>query len=152
VVAAGVDCERILGTLKLASGNTLPLGPSQSYASTLTATISRLNGLTAGSNAQLSGAGTPASQAKAADALSTAYQQAAASARGAKPGPAEQSTNEALASGLSQVGGAYRAMAAAARSGNRGSYESARASASRGLGAVDSAFKALQTLGYKTGA
>jgi serine/threonine protein kinase len=142
----GVECERMLGSLKLTSGSALPLGPSQSYATALSRALATLNAVRAGAGAQLAKAGTAAAQATAAARLARAHEQAAAAVRAASPGPAEQTANAVIAAALARIAGGYSAMATAARGGNGSGYDSARQTVTAGTAALTSALRSFNGL------
>jgi hypothetical protein len=147
VVAA--DCERILGSLKLTSGSALALGPSQTYATTLSRAMSSLNSVRASAGAQLAKARIAKVQAAAAERLAQAHEQAAGAVRAASPGPAEKSANTAIAAALSRIAGGYAAMANAARDGDSAAYNGARQTVGSATAALTSALQALRKLGYQ---
>jgi serine/threonine protein kinase len=142
------DCERILGSLKLTSGSALALGPSRTYAATLSHAMSTLNSIRASAGAQLAKAGTAKAQAAAAERLARAHEQAAAAVRAATPGSAERSANAAIAAALSRIAGGYAAMAAAAHANDSGSYDGARRTVGNATIALTGALRELQKLGY----
>ena len=148
-VAFTAQCEQVLGSLKLASGSALALGPSQAYATALGSALSALDAVRASAGATLAKAGSAKAQATAATTLAQAHNHAAAAVRAANPGPAEQAANAALAAALSRIAGGYSALASAARSGNAGAYDVARRTVDSGTAALTKAVGALRKLGYE---
>jgi hypothetical protein len=143
-------CQRILGSLRLASGRLLPLGPSPSYASALNTVIGRLNAIDASVSAQLHNAPDAAGQAKAADELGQAHA-AAASEVVSLDAAAADFANAALAKALTLTASAYRALGLAAARKDPHGYGSARASLTQATSALDSALAQLRTQGYQVG-
>jgi hypothetical protein len=99
------DCDRIAGTLKLASAQALPAGPSTSYAATLKKTFTALDARGRAAKTSLGKAGTVTAQAAALRQLASAYENAAA------PGGAlnvrDSGLNARLASLFKSVASAY---------------------------------------------
>jgi serine/threonine protein kinase len=147
--AAGADCERILESLKLASGRNLPLWPSQSYAGAVSRAMSHLNATSSALGSRLQSARTPSEQATAAGELARSYDLAATEVQGLAAAPA---INDTVAASLRQIGQSYTRMASAARSGDRAAFENARAGVRTGLASLQGAFAQLRTLGYGTAA
>ena len=141
------SCERIFGTLRLASG-TLPLGLSSSYASGLNAVINTLNRVRASAGLQLSHAPDARLLAAAATELSAAHAHAAAALMRLGPGVAK-AANTALAAALQQTSRAYAALASAAAHGNTSGYQAAKATLARAANTLNSAFAELRALGYR---
>lgn len=147
--AVTVQCERILGSLKLTSGSALSLGPSQAYAAALNRAMSSLDAVRSSAGGALAKAGSARAQATAAARLARAHEQAAAAVRAADPGPAEQAANGAIAAALSRIASGYAAMAATARGGDAGGYDSARQAVGSATAALTKAFGELRRLGYE---
>jgi hypothetical protein len=143
-------CERIVGSIKLASGSVLGIGPSAGYASGLSAAITKLNADRSVPASQLRNARVPAAQATAAAALATAYLNAASSVTRLQAGTA-QSANLAVAGALRSTGNAYTALGRAAAGSNATGYASATKSVTLAQNALSAAFSQLAKLGYAVG-
>ena len=143
-------CERIVGSIKLASGSVLGIGPSASYASGLSSAITRLNAARSAPASQLRNARVPAAQATAAAALATAYLNAASAVTSLQAGTA-QSANLAVAGALRSTGNAYAALGRAAASSDATGYASATKSVTLAQSALSAAFSQLAKLGYAVG-
>jgi hypothetical protein len=143
-------CERIVGSIRLASGSVLGIGPSASYASGLSAAITQLNAARSAPASQLRNARVPATQATAAAALASAYVNAASAVTRLQAGTA-QSANLAVASALRSTGNAYAALGHAAASSDATGYASATKSVTLAQSALSAAFSQLAKLGYAVG-
>ena len=143
------ECERVASTLELSEGDPVPLGPDRRYAARLDRVIARLNRIRGAGRSRLQGARTPAGQARTAGGLAAAYREAATSlGRGSSLNPAEQQANGQIVAALRTTQEAYTRMAAAARAGDRGRYNAARAAVGRGETAVQRGVESLEPLGY----
>ena len=142
------DCERVIGTLALTPGSVLGLGPSPSVADGLKDAVSKLDGEIGKDGAQLGKAKKPGAQARASDALASAYQQAGSSILQLATPPAATAAVTALANALQTTGTHYAALATAARTNNDGKYNTARRSIDSAGGTVGAAFARLARLGY----
>jgi hypothetical protein len=143
-----VDCERILGSLKLTTATALPLGPIPAYASALRNAVTRLDGESVAGGLQLSHAKTAAAQAAAAKRLARADEQALAALRRAIPGPAERVSNASLLAALTSTANAYASMAAGARGENAVLFDQGRKGVAAGTAAVAAVLRQFSKLGY----
>jgi hypothetical protein len=144
-------CEQAVGTIKLSSGTVVPLSANPAYASSLGAIVSTLNSAQSSDSAKLAGAKTRGEEASAASALAGAYSTAAAGAEKLTPGPTGASANASIVSAFKQLAGGYGALAGAAKSGNGGAYNAARATIDKGNTALSTAFDGLKAAGYSVG-
>ncbi|MGZ4299202.1 MAG: hypothetical protein ACXVVK_19365, partial [Solirubrobacteraceae bacterium] len=140
------NCERVLSTLKLTTGDVLSVSVDPGYALELNRILDPLNGVRRSAGPRLR-AGKVHTRMLAASALATAHARAATAA-GDIPGGRVSSANRALVSALAQNAAAYKALARAAGKQNVPAYgraEAAIASAGSGLTA---AYAQLRALGY----
>jgi O-antigen/teichoic acid export membrane protein len=144
------SCQRTLGSLRLASGRFLALGPSPTYAAALNSAINHLNGVRVSAGSSLRTAPNSDGQAKAANALATAYATGATELTSLNAGSAVIA-NSAVAAGLRLTAVAYSALAVAAAANDAQGYSNASASVTRGSDAVNSALAQLDALGYRVG-
>lgn len=147
-------CERVLATLQVSAipSPTTPSAPAPipdaAYARSLSTVLAQLNRGRSSDARALLAARDSTAQAKAASALATAHARAAGAVAALKAGSVSPA-NAALAAALRETSGAYSALAhAAARNDKRG-YGAAQAAVARANGALSSALKQLQLLGYK---
>ena len=131
------SCERVAGGVKLIGGaEAYPLGGDPDYTAKLEATIRRLNVARKRDLTQLRKAKRPAGQAAAATALASDYRRAARTLGRLPVSPALVDANEAVRSALARTEAAYERLAAAARRGRGGAYDSARKDVAAGDRAV----------------
>jgi hypothetical protein len=142
------NCGRVLATITLGSGRTLPVGVSGTYARALSAVINQLNAVRSSAARQLGAAGTAQAQAAAALRLARAHAQAASSVTRLDAGPAA-TANAALAHALLVTANGYRALALAASRRNLSAYRTARAALSAATRTQGSAFEQLRAFGYR---
>ena len=141
------DCEHVVGTIKLASGSVLAVGPSASYASALNAAITRLNATRSIGASRLRGARTPPEQASAARALAASYYVAASSVGQLSAGVAQPADLD-VAAALRSTGDAYAALGRAAARNDAHAYAAARGSVANATSALNVAFARLAKFGY----
>ncbi len=122
--------------------------PSTSYAAALNAVIGRLNNRRAREGVALRSARNAQEQSRAAAALATAHADAASALERLSAGDAARGANANLASALGTTADAYRTLARSAANGDAGGYQQGEASLARAAVALNSAFAALQRLGY----
>jgi Protein kinase domain len=142
------QCARVAATLRLVDTSAYPLGPSSAYAKLLTETFAGLRTAVTTPESDLRAARTQSAQATAAGQLAHAYDHAAAPLIAATLSPEVGDANAAVVAALHQLGAAYAAAAAAARSGSDAAYVRAGANISRAFSALRVAFKGLAQLGY----
>jgi hypothetical protein len=145
-----VSCERVLGTLRLASGSVVPAGPNSTYATGLNQVITTLNAARTAASSQLRAARGATALASAANQLAAADTKAGSALLRLNPGPAA-TANASLATALRTTGDEYRALARAAENNDVSGYQSADASLKRSTEAVNSAFAELGKYGYRVG-
>jgi ATPase family associated with various cellular activities (AAA) len=147
-----INCERVLGTVKLASGSVLPAGPNSSYAAALNQVIATLNTARTTAGSQLRGARGPTALANSANQLAAADSQAGSAllSLNASAGPAA-AANSAVATALLTTADEYRALARAAENNDVSGYQAADAALKRSTQAVNSAFAELGKFGYRVG-
>jgi hypothetical protein len=150
--SAGVmsACERILATIKLASGSAQLLAPSATYARALSAVIGKLNPVRSRAAAQLRSAHDPASQLRAAQTLAAAHAAAATAVSRLQPGAA-RAANAAVASALRAVSAGYGLLAKAAQRNDVRAYGQAQKTVIHANRALTSAFVGLAQFGYQVG-
>jgi polysaccharide biosynthesis transport protein len=145
-----IGCERVIGTIRLASGTVLPLGPSRTYAASLTQVIERLNAVRTSAGSQLRTARDAQHQGQAATALAVAHARAASALSRLSAGQAN-TANSAIVSALRMTADAYRALATAAAGSDARAYRTATTMLARATNALDAAFAQLEKLGYRVG-
>jgi protein kinase-like protein len=144
------DCESVARTLKLRGGaHAFPVGPSAAYAGALDKALGPLGDQRKTARARLTAARTPAGQASSARAAGEAYRRAAATLRGLKLSPYDQSANAALVAALDRSQRAYQGLASAATGSDRAAYAQARQAVAKAERAVATAVTDLKTLGYE---
>jgi hypothetical protein len=143
------DCEHVATTLKLSSGKPYPLGPDPSYAKAIDKDIGKLNSQVSSGKGRLRKAKTGAKQAKDARSLADAYATTAQKLGKLAVSPATVDVHHSVIRALNRTASAYRAMAAAAGRGVRGSYNSARRAVQRGENAVMLSLARLRQFGYR---
>jgi hypothetical protein len=141
------SCERVIATIRLASGSVLAIGPMASYASALDAAITKLNAAHSVLGSKLRNARTVADQAKAANELATVYFNATTAVGRLSAGTA-QAANLELASALRSTGDGYAALGGAAAHHDASGYAAARSSLAHAASALTAAFVQLASFGY----
>jgi hypothetical protein len=144
-----VNCEQVLGSLRLLSGRALPLGPNPAYAAAIASMISRLTSGQRSGESQLHSAKTESGQAKAATHLSQLYADAANTAAKASPGPAERSANAAIVAALRGAASAYNSLATAAAHNDQRRFGQASGAVAQATKQVRAAVATLSPLGYR---
>jgi hypothetical protein len=139
-------CQRVVASLRLGSGTLAP-GLLPAYASGLSAAIVQLTAARATWGARLGTARTRRAQARAANALASAHEQAAAAVAALSAGPAT-AANSALVAALRMDADAYRLLAGAAAHRHVRAYRRAAAATARADAAMNAALAQLRTLGY----
>jgi hypothetical protein len=142
------DCGRVLATLSLGTGRTLPVGLSSAYARALSTVITQLNAVRSSAARQLATAGTAHAQAAAATKLALAHARAASSVTRLDAGQAA-TANAALAHALLMTADGYRALALAASRGDLSAYRTARVALATAAHTQSSAFEQLRAFGYR---
>ncbi len=148
---AASACERVLSTVRLASGRILGTASGTSYVTALNAVITKLNASLTQLGAQLASARTAATQASAASQLAAADSSAALAASTLNPGLAS-AVNSKLVAALQASAAAYGALARAAQQNDATAFAAGRASVASAQAAVNSALLQLSALGgYRIG-
>jgi len=142
-------CEGIATTLRLTGGTPFPVGPSTSYASSLSHALGTLDTRQTAAEHALKTAKTRLAQAQATDRLQSAYAGAAGTLGKLDLSPADTLANGQLVSALKGTASAYGKAAAAARRKDRAGYHSDSAKAISAQKGVAAALAALQQAGYK---
>jgi hypothetical protein len=142
------SCGRVLDTITLRSGRTLPVGVSSNYARALSAVINGLNAVRSSAGRQLTTASTAQAQAAAALRLARAHAQAASSVTQLHAGQAANA-NAALAHALLMTANDYRALALAASRKDLSAYRTARTALATAAQTQGSAFQQLRAFGYR---
>ena len=141
-------CSGLAASLELTEGKAAALTPSAPYAQALSGLLADLTSDRTAGRRSLSAAKTQPGQATAASGLAASYAAAARKVRALSAPAAVADLNTSIATALAGVGTAYERAAAAARSGNRGRYQSSRSAIQRAERAVRPALAALGELGY----
>jgi hypothetical protein len=140
------NCERLLATIKVTTGDVLSVDVDPGYALELNRILGQLNDVrrSAGPGLRSTKVHT---RARAASALATAHAQAAAAAGHITVGRVS-SANQALVTALDQNSAAYKALARAVAKEDVPAYGRAESAVvSAGLG-LDAAYAQLRQLGY----
>ena len=144
--ATDEECERILGTLRLAQAQGLKPGPSPRYAKQLRSTLVGLEAARNIGMAALRKATTAAAQGAAAASLARAYGQAADSLPA--PGPAESLTARELAQALLRAQSGYSLIASGAHTEDEVEFDRGRATAATAAREIAAYVGQLSRLGY----
>jgi hypothetical protein len=145
------SCERVLATLRLTSGRILPPGQSETYASTLNQTLSKLNAARSKAASQLRLARSARAQAAAARDLAAAHTAAASALSQLRAAGPATTANSAVVAALHANATAYAALAQAAVNNDAGGYSKASGAVSRATNSLQSALAGLGSLGYQVG-
>jgi hypothetical protein len=140
-------CQQVVRSIRLSSGTLAP-GLLPSYASTLSAIISRLDEARSSWGPRLSSAHAARDRVSAARQLASAQAKAAVAVAALQPGPAS-SANGALARALRTDAQAYGVVARVAGERRVSAYRSAGAALTRADRAVNAALAALGAFGYR---
>jgi serine/threonine protein kinase len=143
------QCEAIAGTVRLRRGRPYPIGASDTYASALNETMGALQGATRSNEASLQAAQTLTTQAAAAVALASSYEDAAAQLAALDLSPADRGANGRLVRALRGAAAAYRRAAQAATAGDASAYRDASAAIPTAKAQVNAALAGLNAAGYK---
>jgi hypothetical protein len=149
--AAGLQrqCDAIASTLRLRSGTAYPIGPSETYASTLNGTLGDLQQSADANETSLEQSQTLAGQAAAANALASAYGGAARQLAALNLSPADTAVNQRLISALRAAARAYKRAARAASAGNADSYRAASAAIPGVKARLNAALSDVRGAGYQ---
>jgi Protein kinase domain len=115
-------CQGLAASLKLLEGIGYPLGPSPQLATLLRRQIRKLNREVRRLSNRLAQASGRGAEAAAAAALANAFRRCARTLAAIPVTPQSAAHLAGLVTGLRQVQGAYKRLAAAARSGNRRAF------------------------------
>ncbi len=144
-------CERVLATLRPASGRPLTPRIDTGYALALNGIVSKLNRARTTLGPKLSAGGLP-SRARSAQQLAAAHAGAAASAgRLSSAASGLAAANRALVSALDQTAQAYRELSAAITDRRQAAYRHAQDDLGTAARALDAAYTRLRGLGYRIG-
>jgi serine/threonine protein kinase len=141
-------CERSAATLRLPGKDPIRLSTSRAYAGTLRTTMHELNSARASGLERLRAADGARGRARAADTIGDAYSRARRALSEATPGPGAQLANSRLVSRLQRSAAEWRALAAAARGGNRTAYNRARDDIARAESSFRGELAGLRALGF----
>ncbi len=147
----GVECEHILGSMRLRSARTLALGPLGAYARALAAALAYADAAQRSAGAQLRRATSAAAQAAAAVRLARAYEQASSMLEKVEAGPAEADVTLALKRAFSQAHVGYTTMAAAADADDASGFDLARSRVAEAQASMATSVEHLRGLGYRVG-
>jgi serine/threonine protein kinase len=145
--AAARDCDQIAGTLKLASAQAQPAGPSKSYAAILKKTFTTLNASNKAAKTSLGKAGTVTKQAAALRQLASAYD-AAATVGGSDLNVVDAGLNARLVSLFKSVASAYGRLERAVQGNDAAALAKAQQSLKRLQAKTKDARKALARARY----
>jgi serine/threonine protein kinase len=148
VPAAARECDRIAGTLKLASAEALPAGPSKDYSATLKKTFAALGTRVETAKATLGKAATVTAQAAALRQLAAGYTTAAAALRGDRLNPVDAALNEKLMSLLQATAANYGRLGRAVGNSDVAAQAQSEQALRRLHAKVDAARAALARAGY----
>ena len=141
------QCESVATSLVLRGLKPQPLSPDRGYLRALEANLKGLARDRTTLRRELRAARTPAGQARVADVLARSYAAAASTQADAPAGLVVLQANQRIVRDLRAIGGSYAAMAVAARSGSRDSFDGARMAVSRGEAQLEGHLKKLDGLG-----
>jgi hypothetical protein len=149
--AAGLtrQCDAIASTLRLKRATAYPIGPSETYASTLNGTLGGLQQSTDANEGNLERSATVAGQAAAANALASAYRGAARQLAALNLSPADAAVNQRLVAALRSAAGAYTRAARSASAGDADAYRAASAAIPNAKTRVNAALAAVRAAGYE---
>lgn len=140
------ECERVLATVRLTTGNVLSVGVDPGYALELNRALGQLNAVRRSAGPGLRSAKVPV-RARAASALSTAHAQAATAVGHISAGTVSVA-NKALVSALTANATAYKALAQAAAKQDTRAYGKAETAITSAATSLNSAYAQLRQLGY----
>jgi hypothetical protein len=143
-------CERALSTLRLTSGQALPIGPSTAYASLLDRVTQRLNVTRSSADRRLRTVPSARAQAQAAYVLARAYRRAATGLSRGPAGPAA-AASRAVVAALAGAAVGYRSLGRAADALDASGYVAAQQSLRRAARALTVAYGRLNAFGYVAG-
>jgi serine/threonine protein kinase len=146
------QCDAIAGTLQLRRGRAYPIGPSDTYASALNATIGDLQQRSKSAEETIAGSQTLDGQAAGAQAIAEAYESAATQLAALDLSPADSGANARLVRALRGAASAYRRAAAAASAGDPDAYRAASGAVPGAKLEVNSALAGVRAAGYKPAA
>jgi hypothetical protein len=142
-------CERVIASLRLRSGQALPLTASPAFAKSLASVIETLNNARASDGHQLVAAKRPADQAVAARRLASAHAAAAAAAGRLAPGPIGADASVGIVAALNELSSAYSSLATAAQHNDKGKYAAASSAITRGDASLEAGIAQLRQDGYE---
>jgi hypothetical protein len=140
------ECEKVLATVKLTTGDILSAGVDPGYALELNRILGELNAVRRSAGPGLRSAKV-STRARAASALATAHARAATAAGHISAGTVSVA-NQALVSALTANATAYRALAQAAAKQDTRAYGRAEAAITSATTNLSSAYAQLRRLGY----
>ena len=140
------DCERLLSTIKVTTGDVLSVSVDPGYALELNRILGQLNDVRRSAGPGLR-SGQVHTRARAASALATAHARAAAAAGHITVGRVS-SANQALVAALDRNAAAYKALAQAAAKENVPAYGRAEAAVLSAGSRLDAAYAQLRQIGY----
>jgi hypothetical protein len=144
--AAG--CEHVIASLRLRSGQALPLTASPAFAKSLGEVIRTLDEARATEGHQLVAAKRPADQAAAARRLAAAHAAAATAAGRLAPGPIGADANVAIVAALQKLSSAYDSLAGAAQHEDKRGYAAASTAVNQADASLRAGFVQLRQDGY----
>jgi hypothetical protein len=143
------ECERLLSTIKLTTGDATSVTVDPGYALELNRILGELNQVRRSAGPALR-ARSVRDRARAASALATAHAQAATAASHIDVGTVSAG-NQALVSALQANAAAYKALAQAAAKQDASAYGRAQAALSAAGSGLNAAYDQLRQLGYQVG-
>jgi hypothetical protein len=146
--ARQTECAQIASSLTLVGAHAYELGPNAAYAQALSQTLTRLTQQTRSPLSSLSSAATAAQQASAAQALASAYGNAARELQAVAPPPAAAEAQQTLVAALQELSTAYASAARAARAGDAAAYAAANRAIMSASSKLTGGLRQLETLGY----
>ena len=143
-----VDCEKAASAISISGAKQYDLVPSEAYATSLGAALSKLTKSEQSGLKALKSAKTTAAQATAARTIAAAYTTAAGTVRKLKATAYAQPANTKIATALAGVAGAYKALASAAAKKNSSAYSAASKKVASAEQTLANAVSELKSLGY----
>jgi serine/threonine protein kinase len=149
--AFSADCERIVESLAISSGDVYPLGPDRQFAKRLNGAMRTLNARRATLRKRLRSEQRAAGQADIATDLARAFTIAAGSVAAGRASPAVAPDRAAIVKAMRRIATRYRALAKAANRNDGRAYKRARTDVGRAEAGVRGALRHLDRRSYTVG-
>ena len=138
-------CGAAAASFRPISGRPLPIGPDPAFAATLRTALSPLTARAETGQRRLARSRTRGRQAAAARSLASAYARAADTIAAARPTTTTAAPRAQIIRGLRRAASAYKALGAAAATGDRGGYRRARVAVGEAGAALTAIRKSLSS-------